>query len=64
MPEEGVAVVEISAEPIKEDGEAEVPELPKNDEAPFEDTSEERDAQEEKPEENECDEECQESKAD
>ena len=67
-PEEGVAVVEISAEPIEEEhkGEAEAPELPgwesencpkcgknpceceneeKNDEAPFEDTSEERDEQ-------------------
>lgn len=28
MPEEGVAVVEIEAEPIKEDGEAEAPQLP------------------------------------
>lgn len=70
MPEEGVAVVEISAEPIEVEhkGEAEAPELPgwesencsecwqnpcicekweeeKNDEAPFEDTSEERDEQ-------------------
>ena len=68
-PEEGVAVVEISAEPIEEEhkGEAEEPKLPggegwdncpecgknpcicekeeKNDEAPFEDTSEERDEQ-------------------
>jgi len=69
MPEEGVAVVEISAEPIEEEhkGEAEAPELPwsegwencpecgknpcecdkeaKNDEAPFEDTTEEKDEQ-------------------
>ena len=62
MPEEGVAVVEIEAEPVK-DGEAEAPELPTSDESSFEDTSEEKDAQEEKPEEKECDEECQESKA-
>lgn len=68
MPEEGVAVVEISAEPIEEEhkGEAEEPKLPggesencpecgknpceceneeKNDEAPFEDTTEEKDEQ-------------------
>lgn len=69
MPEEGVAVVEIEAEPIEETGkgEAEAPELPgweesencpecgknpcecekeeKNDEAPFEDTAEEKDEQ-------------------
>ena len=59
-PEEGVAVVEISAEPIEEEhkGEAEAPELPKNDEAPFEDTCEEKEVLEE------CDDECQEGKAD
>ena len=68
MPEEGVAVVEIEAEPIEEHkGEAEEPKLPgsdgwencpecgknpcicekeeKNDEAPFEDSSEEKDEQ-------------------
>lgn len=63
MPEEGIAVVEIEAEPIKEDWEAEAPELPTSDESSFEDTSEEKDTQEEKPEEKECDEECQEGKA-
>ena len=58
MPEEGVAVVEIEATPVKEDGEAEAPELPTSD------TPEEKpeEASEEKPEE-ECDEECQEGKA-
>ena len=59
-PEEGVAVVEISAEPIEEahKGEAEAPELPTSD------TPEEKpeETSEEKPEEK-CDEECQESKA-
>ena len=64
MPEEGVAVVEIEAEPIKEDGEAEAPELPKSDESSFEDTSEDKDAIEEKEEEKECDDECQDGKAD
>lgn len=67
MPD-GVAVVEIEAEPVKEDGEAEAPELPKNDEAPFEDTSEEKDALEKCDESDgkdteKCDEECQEDKA-
>ena len=64
MPD-GVAVVEIEAEPVKEDGEAEAPELPKNDEAPFEDTSEEKDALEgeEDSKDEKCDEECQEDKA-
>ena len=61
MPEDGIAVVEIEAEPV--DGEAEAPELPKNDEAPFEDTSEDKDVIEEKEEEKECDDECQEGKA-
>ena len=58
MPEDGIAVVEIEAEPIEEDGEAEAPELPTSD------TPEEKpeEASEEKPEE-ECDEECQEGKA-
>ena len=53
MPD-GVAVVEVEAEPIKEDWEAEAPELPTSDKP--EETSEE------KPEEK-CDEECQEDKA-
>ena len=62
MPEEGVAVVEIEAEPIKEDGEAEAPELPTS-ETP-EEKPEEEETSEEKPEEKECDDECQEGKAD
>ena len=59
-PEEGVAVVEISAEPIEEEhkGEAEAPELPTSD-TPEENPEE---TSEEKPEEK-CDEECQEGKA-
>ena len=58
MPEEGVAVVEIDATPVKEDGEAEAPELPTSE------TTEEKpeETSEEKPEEK-CDEKCQEGKA-
>jgi len=61
MPD-GVAVVEVEAEPIKEDWEAEAPELPTSDKP--EETSEEKpeETSEEKPEEK-CDEECQEDKA-
>lgn len=62
VPEEGVAVVEIEAEPVEVEhiGEAEAPELPTSD------TSEENSEEttEEKSEEKECDEECQEDKAD
>lgn len=63
MPEEGVAVVEIEAEPVVEEhkGEAEAPELPKSDESSFEDTTEDKDTAEEDKEE--CDSECQEDKA-
>jgi len=57
MPDE-VAVVEIEAEPIKEDGEAEAPELPESNEV-----SEKCENEDEKSTEK-CDEECQEDKAD
>lgn len=61
VPDEGVAVVEISAEPVEEPkkGEAEAPELPTSD-APEEKSEE---TTEEKPEDEECNEECQEDKA-
>lgn len=61
MPD-GVAVVEVEAEPIKEDWEAEKPELPTSD-TPTEKTEDKpEETSEEKPEEK-CDEECQEDKA-
>lgn len=58
MPEEGVAVVEIEATPVEEDGEAEAPELPESNEV-----SEKCENEDEKSTEK-CDDECQEGKAD